>query len=393
MTSSVQAISVRTASNVVSCEKLLENFKTGQTGPAANEPAPLEASSQNEDLRLFLEERDESLSEVLLALLVYEHAEPVIRNIIRGKLRVSFSATDGSQSNQDALDIGNDVHTLLLTQLRSIKACPNGKSISNFSSYVAAVTYNACYRYLREKYPQRTRLKNRVRYLLTHNDAFVVWETRQREWLCGFALWRAQEMKPAQVGRLQQLRDNPEAIKTQGLTAVDLPGPAPNAGALTAIFNWADGPVELDLLVTVISELYGIKDDIRESQGGEEDDGRLTELTDGSDLSAEVEQRHYLRKLWAEICQLPPRQRAALLLNLRDFQGRGVVALLPLTGVATMRQIADALGMTAETFAGVWNDLPLEDAIIGEYLSITRQQVVNLRKCARQRLARRMRGF
>jgi len=393
MTNSVQAISVRNANNVVSCENLFENFKTRPAGPDANENAPLETSSQNEDLRLFLQETDESRSEALVALLVYEHAQPVIRNIIRGKLRVSFSSTDGSQSNQDALDIGNDVHTLLLTQLRSVKARPNGNSITNFSSYVAAVTYNACYRYLREKYPQRTRLKNRVRYLLTHNDAFVVWETRQREWLCGFALWRDQNMKPAQVGRLQQLRDNPEAIEAQGLPAIDLAGPTPNAGALTAIFKWADGPVELDLLVTIIGELYGIKDEIPEAQTGEEDDSRLPELADGSDLAADVEQRHYLRKLWAEICQLPPRQRAALLLNLRDFQGRGVVALLPLTGVASMRQIADALGMTAETFTGVWNDLPLEDAIIGEYLSITRQQVVNLRKCARQRLARRMRGF
>ena len=73
--------------------------------------------------------------------------------------------------------------------------------------------------------------------------------------------------------------------------------------------------------------------------------------------------------------------------------GRGVVALLPLTGVASMRHIAEILELPAETFAALWNELPLEDVVIGEHLGVTRQQVVNLRKCARQRLARRMRGF
>jgi len=37
--------------------------------------------------------------------------------------------------------------------------------------------------------------------------------------------------------------------------------------------------------------------------------------------------------------------------------------------------------------------LPLEDAAIAERLGLTRQQVINLRKSARARLARRMRGL
>lgn len=393
MSGSVQAISVSNASNAVSGKKLFGALKTRRSATDAIEGAAPEVNSQNEDLRFFLQETDQGQSEALLALLIYRHAQPVIRNIIRGKLRVSFSESDGSQSNQDALDVENDVHTLLLTQLRAIKARPDANSINNFSSYVAAVTYNACYRYLRKKYPQRTRLKNRVRYLLTNNKAFALWETREREWFGGFALWSDHNRRPAQASLLQQLRDNPEAIKGQGLPAGEVVGPTPNACTLTAIFKLADGPVELDLLVTIVGELYDIKDEIAQAQAGDEDDRGLPQIPDGSDLSAEIEQRHYLRKLWAEICQLPPRQRAALLLNLRDFQGRGVVALFPLTGVASMRQIAAALEMPAETFTRLWNDLPLEDAVIGEQLQITRQQVVNLRKCARERLARRMKGF
>jgi hypothetical protein len=78
------------------------------------------------------------------------------------------------------------------------------------------------------------------------------------------------------------------------------------------------------------------------------------------------------------------------LLNLRDAQGRDVIALLPMTGIASIRQIAEALAMPAHEFAKLWNDLPLEDMTIAQQLGITRQQVINLRKSARERLARRM---
>ena len=86
---------------------------------------------------------------------------------------------------------------------------------------------------------------------------------------------------------------------------------------------------------------------------------------------------------------MPLRQRSALLLNLRDAQGRGVLALLPLARIATIREIAQALAMPAEQLAAVWGDLPLADTTIAQSLGVTRQQVINLRKAARERLARR----
>lgn len=392
MSGSIQTISAGRGRNVVSRELLGASNTHRSHAADAVERANVDVNPQHDDLVLFLREPDGSESEALLALLIYRHAQPVIRNVIRTRLRVSFSQTDGGHANQDALDIENDVHTLLLTQLRSIKARPQLNSISNFSSYVAAVTYNACHRYLRLKYPQRTRLKNRVRYLLTRTEAFALWETPEKDWLCGLRGWRAENRKPAKAGRLQELLHKPSCLDALDLT-VSVSGPTPNASALKAIFKWADGPVELDLLVTVVSNLFGIKDDVAQAQTAEDDEMNLPEIPDGSDLTAEVEQRHYLRKLWAEVCQLPLRQRAALLLNLRDSQGRGVVALLPLTGIASMRQIAEVMELTADAFATLWNDLPLEDVVIGVHLGVTRQQVVNLRKSARQRLARRMKGF
>jgi hypothetical protein len=51
------------------------------------------------------------------------------------------------------------------------------------------------------------------------------------------------------------------------------------------------------------------------------------------------------------------------------------------------------LEISADEFAAVWNDLPIEDARIAELLGLTRQQVINARKSGRERLARRLKGF
>jgi hypothetical protein len=63
--------------------------------------------------------------------------------------------------------------------------------------------------------------------------------------------------------------------------------------------------------------------------------------------------------------------------------------LLPATGIASIRQIAAALEIAVETFAGLWKRLPLEDREIASLLGVTRQKVINMRLAARQRLARR----
>jgi DNA-directed RNA polymerase specialized sigma24 family protein len=109
-----------------------------------------------------------------------------------------------------------------------------------------------------------------------------------------------------------------------------------------------------------------------------------------SNTAGDHERRIWLRDLWREIRQLPPRQRAALVLGLRDEQGGSAAVLLPLTGTASIRDIAEALQLPAERFARLWNRLPLDDAAIAELLGRSRQQVINLRKAARERLTRRM---
>jgi hypothetical protein len=99
--------------------------------------------------------------------------------------------------------------------------------------------------------------------------------------------------------------------------------------------------------------------------------------------------RRMLARLWNEIESLPPPQRSALLLNLRDSGGGSALSLLPATGIASIRQIAAVLGIAVETFAGLWKRLPLDDLEIASLLGVPRQKVINMRLAARQRLARR----
>lgn len=97
-----------------------------------------------------------------------------------------------------------------------------------------------------------------------------------------------------------------------------------------------------------------------------------------------------LAALWNEICELRPLPRAALLLNLQDATGQDMLTLLMLVDVARFSEIAASLDMTKEELTDLWDDLPLDDATIAQQMGLTRQQVINLRKAARERLARRM---
>jgi hypothetical protein len=108
------------------------------------------------------------------------------------------------------------------------------------------------------------------------------------------------------------------------------------------------------------------------------------------DFEIMLEQQHMLALLWQEVCQLPYRQRIALLLNFKDAREQDLVSLLPYTRTATIEQIAEAIELPLIEFLRLWNKLPLDDATIAGLLGATRQQVINLRKCARERLERRM---
>ncbi len=161
---------------------------------------------------------------------------------------------------------------------------------------------------------------------------------------------------------------------------------------LETLFTRVNLPIEMDELVRVTAEFLQVTDEPMTSTSAEEG-GEIHAVVSGDDVAWQVEKRLFLQRLWEEVQQLPLLQRTALLLNLRDANGRGCLALFPALGVAGLRELAAALEMPLEQFAALWNQLPLDDASIAGRLNLTRQQVINTRKAGWEGLVRRLCGF
>jgi hypothetical protein len=287
--------------------------------------------------------------------LVSSHALPVIERVLTARLRRSKLAFGDVKE-----DLIAEVIVKLLRRLDRLAQEPE-TPIRSFEDYVAVVTYHAFDDFMRRTFPARTSLFHRVRYLLTHDPRLAMWDLDQKQY-CGLAEWKGREdgLRSADKFEIDQVKHRPQDLRA----------------LLLSLFAVARRPIELSSLVTLIMACW--------------DGAELPQLIQGdrTDPLARLENIQVLRFLWAEIRQLPIRQRIALLLNLRDSEGDSVARLLPLTGVASVDEIAEALELG--DFQDLWASLPLDDLRIASLLQLTRQQVINLRKSARERLARRM---
>ena len=335
----------------------------------------------------FLKALNDAESEERLAFIVEEIA-PTIGNIIKSKLRVSLNINDNSRPNQDALEIIGDVQAALVSHLRNLKSQNGEADITDFKSYAATIAFNACHQYLRQKYPVRTQLKYKLRYLLTHQQNFALWQHDEGEFVCGFRKWQFEAKEPpSSIPNLENLKKSLASKVSRNKGTSDR---VFYTELLSKIFDQIKAPVNFDILVSFIIELLGIKEKTEVSETEDEKGNNYYEqIADNRQrLPEEFERRERLVKLWGEICLLPLRHRAALLLNLKDKGGECVITYLPLLRIATIAQIAKTLDFKPEDFAAVWNDLPWDDLKIAEHLGVTRQQVINLRQSARARLLR-----
>ncbi len=334
-----------------------------------------------------LHETNDAQADEILSHLITTHAEPVIKNVIRFKLRLS-SYRDSQRAEAD--DIHQEAVLQLVTQLQRFRQAPDGNPIGDMRGMAAVIAHRTCARWMRRQFPERHAVKNRLHYVLTRQRGFSLWQNSDNKLLAGFAAWqeRHESAQHTTVRSLAEVEKLPAHIRS-----LKIGKPQELAEAVAAIFNYADGPVEFDDLVSTIAALQGISDQPIESLSDDHDAAANVLATGEADPAWRTEKRMFLQRLWEELQQLPKNQRAALLLNLREASGNGCITLFPATGIATLRELAAALEITAETFAEIWNDLPLDDARIAELLGLTRQQVINARKSGRERLARRLKGF
>lgn len=319
---------------------------------------------------------DEEAARAIEALLAGE-ISALARDVVRRELNHSPAGAAYIE------DVVADVRLRLMRKLASLRTEP-GTPIENLSAYVAVVAENACYAFLRVQYPERTRFRNRVRYAVGHHPTTSLTRDDGGLWRCQT---RQTVRRAPEPGATQQFLDHPSGWLSD--QRIDQAQPLPSL--LDVLLARLDRPVELDRLVDALAIVLGISD----AQPASTRDDRLPakEVIDPAPVVSDVlEQRQALLGVWEEIVQLPPRQRVALLLNLRDPEGGAVLHMLPGTGVVALPGIAAALEMTGPALDALWDKLPLDDLSIAAQLGLTRQQVINLRKSARARLARRLRG-
>ena len=348
----------------------------------------LVTTSQIDPLLLpFLDANNASEEAAALARLNAEQIEPIIRRVLGYKLRFYRPKDQQNLQRPDLEEIYNDIQLRLLERLRALKEDPAQNHIMNLRGYVATVTRNTCDEYMRQRYPLRRSLRDKVRRHLLGNDRFALWEDTEHNWLAGLSGWQNLDhaLKDATLSELQErLKREWQTVDAQRVELDDL---------LTTIFGVAQAPLDIDQLTELIAGFWGIEDHIAEPLDANTQSSLDEQLATDINPATIVERRQWLQLLWREIRELPRRQRVALLLNLRNPQGINVITLLPATGVATFDEIAQTLEIPAAEFEQLWAQLPLDDLRIAAYLGATRQQVINLRKTARERLLKRMSGL
>lgn len=299
-----------------------------------------------------------------IEFLILRVAQPLVVSILS-----RYKRSGERVAPQDIDDLTSTIHLRLVGKLRTLPGAP--EPIAEFEKYVATLTYNAVNDHLRKVFPARTRLKNRLRYTITHDRRLALWSV-DALLVAGLSDW---------LGARESASDVllPHASYSPAMRRSDRIG-----DALVAIFGATRSPVLFDELVAFTARLWHI------TEAETEEGDRSAAASHALDAVTHLETREYLRVLWREIQELRPLQRKALLLNLRANNTVNVVSLIVLTGIARFDHIAAALEMSPEALAAIWNELPLDDLRIASMLQVTRQQVINLRKSARQRLERRM---
>ncbi|HYI08157.1 MAG TPA: hypothetical protein VEK57_03715 [Thermoanaerobaculia bacterium] len=301
-----------------------------------------------------------------LARILDEVALPLVRRVVGSVCREPAAAGD-------AEDLVADTLTDLLRRLRDLRDDRTQPPIEDLRRYIVTSAYNRCHERLRRHFPARNRLRNQLQYLCGHDPRLAIWRTADGVMVCGLRAWLGREARAD--GRAEELClaacSDPSAENRAQIVKL-----------VPALFRELGGPLDLDTLVATMARLIGLEQQ------------RVVEVPlellaqPGAAADSMLELRVSLRELWADVRRLAPKQRAALLLNLRDVQGRECLSLLPLTRTATLAEIAAAVEMPPGELAKLWNGLPLSDAQIGTLLGATQRQVIKLRSLARERLRR-----
>lgn len=320
-------------------------------------------------LDAYLAEPDPEKAESLLGELVVSHVEPLACRVV--SYRLHRHSERHHNQNEDVTAEAIVAFLLFAAELRDNRAAP----VANLDALVATLAGRACNDYFRKVNPAFHSLRNKLRYLLGRYPDLARWRAPDTGiWLCGLAAWQTQgKLNRRGIADLDRVAEVDSA-------ALNLHP----ADQLVNIFQRVGSPIAFNDLALMMARIWNVTDLVPDA----EEEKEISDPSCPVDIS--LAQRQWLASLWKLIGELTRNQRAALLLNLRCSDGSCGASLLVSTGIATIRHIAAATGFPDAEFAQMWKRLPLGDLEIANLLSLTRQQVINLRKYSSAKLSRQL---
>jgi hypothetical protein len=310
-------------------------------------------------------------AETLLEALLVEFAHPIVNRVVRGRLGSLYTP-------EDAAELASEALTELLSRLRLLRARNTPASEIAFDALTAGVAANTVHRFFARRFPERNRLRKRLRYVVETGPRFRLWAGSGGASVCGLASAREGE-RLADAADVDRCLDHFRAR----------PIPAhPLASLVFEILRSLARPIDLSRLTGITADLTGLREPSFATPAAGEGEAPELPADPAPSVAMRLELRERLANLWREMLLLSPRHRNALLLSARATSGAALWLVVEL-GVASFREVASALETTVEDLAELWNRLPLADNEIAERMRLERQQVINLRSTAREKLERR----
>lgn len=344
-------------------------------------------SANDPVLKRFLSAKAVAESERQLAILLADHAESRIKNVIMARLRTYFN---NYERHPDFEDLYSEVKTRLVTYLKELKAVHTLRPCKDFRGYVAAIAHNVCNDYLRQMYPARARLYKQVRDLLHAHPDFAIWRARdennRNEWSCGFCSWQGGRSTSEATVWVQRFYKNPDVLidtlaQSTDIQLLELDD------LIAMIFNQVGQPISADDLVSVIAEIRGVKD-LPAISFDSDEDGLTQTLSDSKvRIDTILEMREPLKLIWEGLCQLPRDEFKVYILYARDTTGEDLITLFLAARIVTAPQVAELLDLSVDQFQDLLlKRLPLDNESIAGEMGIKVERVYKLRSQAGKRM-------
>lgn len=338
---------------------------------------------EGDEIGLMLNVQANRMAESDIDYIIRTIADPLARLILTSRLNFTLGVFLTSPRQPDAEDLYQTVMLKVAGFLAGIDVKNRQLDIEEIRGYLARIIHNVCNDYLRQKYPERTRLKDRVRDILKRHSDFDLWNGLSGV-VCGFKSQRGQAESPRVKVLLHDLAVYYNTVDSVGheirqLAKLNMPE------MLGELFRWSDGPIDVDHLIHIISEIQGIKDRPHESIDTIVYTVPLpaTISNDGFDLIASQE---LLQKIWLALCELTLNQRRAYLYTQTDYDGQSLLHVIIQRQAVILSQIIQKLEITREELILLLNRVPMDTTLAAIELGTTNSMIAKWKHRAVKRV-------